>query len=113
LTDALLQAAPVAREGTVVSVDLFYEPHTHDSHRPIATKRASAEKVIAVEMETATLFALGSAHADVAVACILVVSDTFSPEGARARIDDNALLAAAESMGGAAVTALGRCTPAQ
>lgn len=108
LTDALLAAARDARAGTVVSVDLFYDPHTHGSHRPTGAtrERAGDEGAIAVEMEAATLFALGT-RTGVAVACILAVSDTFSPDGARTRIDDHALLAVAERMGGAAVTALG------
>jgi nucleoside phosphorylase len=57
-------------------------------------------------MEAATLFALG-ARADVPVACVLAVSDTFDASGARTHIDDHALLAASEAMGWAAVAAFG------
>jgi len=46
-------------------------------------------------------------NAGVSVACILAVSDTFSPDGARRRIEDGALLAAVERMGAAAADALG------
>jgi nucleoside phosphorylase len=56
-------------------------------------------------MEAAALFAVGAA-AQVPVACVLAVSDTFEPDGARHRIDDDALLSAAEAMGAAAVAAL-------
>ena len=56
-------------------------------------------------MEAATLFARRSRRA-VPVACVLVVSDTFDAAGARTRIDDDPLLAAAEAMGAAAVAAL-------
>jgi nucleoside phosphorylase len=56
-------------------------------------------------MESATLFAVG-ARAEVPVACVLTVSDTFDARGARAHIDDHALLAAAEAMGAVAVAAL-------
>ena len=55
---------------------------------------------------THTLFAVGS-RADVPVACVLAVSDTFDAHGARTHIDEHTLPAAAESMGAVAVTALG------
>ncbi len=96
LTEALIRAAPGAHAGAVVSVDLFY-----DASRP---DRASG--ALAIEMESATLFAVG-ARAHVPVACVLAVSDTFDPDGTRTRIDDDRLLAAAESMGAVAVAALG------
>jgi uridine phosphorylase len=95
LTDALMRAAPGAREGAVVSVDLFYEDaipgDVHDA--------------LAVEMEAATLFALGT-RARIPVGCVLTVSDTFDRDGARERIEDDVLLAAAEKMGAAAIAAL-------
>ncbi len=98
LTDALVRAAPAdAHCGAVVSVDLFYD----DSHLP-----EDAADALAIEMEAAALFAVGS-RAHVPVGCVLAVSDTFDASGARTRIDDQALLAAAESMGAVAVTALG------
>jgi uridine phosphorylase len=95
LAEALIRQAPGARAGTIVSVDLFY-----DSRLPQA-----AEEALAVEMEAAALFALG-AGAGVPVACVLAVSDTFDSSGARERIDDGTLLAAAEAMGSAAIAAL-------
>jgi uridine phosphorylase len=95
LTDALVLAAPGAHVGPVVSVDLFYDPNPS----------ADTPGVLAVEMESATLFAMG-ARANVAVACALVVTDTFDSAGARTRIDDHALLPAAQTMGSAAVAAL-------
>jgi uridine phosphorylase len=98
LTRALIDAAPAAHAGPVVSVDLFYDD---------ARERRHTADAIAIEMETATLFAVG-ARAGIQVACVLAVSDTFSVDGLRTRIDDRALLAAAESMGEAALVALGR-----
>jgi uridine phosphorylase len=98
LTDALRSAAPSdAHRGAIVSVDLFYD----DSRLPDA-----ASDALAIEMEAATLFAVG-ARADISVGCVLAVSDTFDAAGARTRIDDHILLASAEAMGAAAVTALG------
>jgi uridine phosphorylase len=94
-----LAARAHAHAGTIVSVDLFYEPD------PEQSVRASAPAALAVEMEAAALFALG-ARARVPVACLLAVSDTFSPTGTRQRIDDESLLAAAEAMGAVAVAAL-------
>jgi nucleoside phosphorylase len=77
-----------------VSVDLFYE----------AGPPGGGHEGLAVEMEAATLFALG-AREGIAVGCLLVVSDTF-PHGARNRIDDDSLAAAAERMGAVALAAL-------
>jgi hypothetical protein len=42
----------------------------------------------------------------VPVGCLLAVSDTFGAQGARRRIEDHELLAAAERMGAAALAAL-------
>ena len=95
LTEALINAAPGAHAGAVVSVDLFY-----DDDPP-----TGAADALAIEMESATLFAVG-ARAEVPVACVLAVSDTFDARGARTRIDDHALLAAAEAIGAIAVAAL-------
>lgn len=113
-------AAPEAGSGessspitttTVVSTDLFYET---DATREHAWRAAGAA---AVEMEAATLFAIG-AREQVPVACVLIVSDVISPGGratgngqanaglGRVRIDDDALLDAAEMMGRVAASAL-------
>ena len=96
LTDALVEHAPDASQGTIVSVDLFYGGGEERTQHPDA---------VAVEMEAAALFAKGVA-ASVAVACLLTVSDTFDAHGARVRIDDERLLKAAERMGRAAIAAL-------
>jgi DeoD family purine-nucleoside phosphorylase len=95
LTDALRRAAPEAIDGAVVSVDLFYE------RGPVG----AGHDALAVEMEAATLFALGAAES-IPVACLLTVSDTFGADGARARIADEDLLEAAERMGRIALAAL-------
>jgi nucleoside phosphorylase len=101
LTAALAAAAHGNPSATVVSTDLFYE---HDRAREQAWRAAGA---IAVEMEAAALFAVG-ARAGIPVACVLAVSDLIgeNPGDRHARIDDDALLAAAEAMGRAAVSAL-------
>ena len=97
LTETLIRSAPSAYAGTVISVDLFYDTEI--------TARWHAHQALAVEMEAAALFAVGSG-AGVPVACVLTVSDTFEESGARRRIEDHPLLAAAETMGTAAVAAL-------
>ena len=99
LTEALINAAPGAHAGAVVSVDLFYDDD------PRAGGDAGAADALAIEMESATLFAVG-ARAEVPIACVLAVSDTFDARGTRTRIDDHALLAAAETIGAVAVAAL-------
>jgi uridine phosphorylase len=81
----------------IVSTDLFYEP---DERREVRWRAAGA---VAVEMEAATLFAVG-ARLQVPVACALIVSDLLV-EG-RQRIDDDSLLSAAEAMGRVATAAL-------
>ena len=95
LTEALIAVAPTAHAGTIVSVDLFYD----------GGRRTATEKALAIEMEAATLFAVGAA-ASVSVACILAVSDVFDPGGARTRIEADPLRAAAETMGATAIAAL-------
>jgi uridine phosphorylase len=95
LTQALIRELPSAHAGTVVSVDLFYDDR----------RREHAGAALAVEMEAATLFAVGAA-AHVPVGCVLTVSDTFDSSGARQRIDEDSLLGAAEWMGAAAIAAL-------
>lgn len=95
LTDALARQAPSALVGAVVSVDLFYDDG----------QRVWDEDALAIEMEAAALFAVGTT-AGVPVACMLAVSDTFDARGEREHIDDNPLLEAAERMGRAAIAAL-------
>ncbi len=95
LTQALERAAPDAHAGVVVSVDLFYE----------RGPAGAGHEALAVEMEAATLFALGHAEG-VPVACLLAVTDTFDEQGGRRRIENHELLAAAERMGAVAVAAL-------
>ena len=95
LTESLIANAPTAHTGTVVSVDLFYE----------TASRRRSDEALAVEMEASALFALGAAQ-EIPVACVLAVSDTFDAGGARRRIDEHALLAAAEAMGAVAAAAL-------
>jgi DeoD family purine-nucleoside phosphorylase len=97
LTEALQHSAPTARAGTIVSVDLFYEPK--------GSRRSDQPNALAVEMEAATLFALGATE-EVPVACLLAVSDTFDSHGTRTRIDEESLLGVAEKMGAIAVAAI-------
>jgi uridine phosphorylase len=97
LTRALIDCAPAARSGTIISVDLFYE----------VSEERRAKDALAVEMEAAALFAVG-ARAKVPVACVLAVTDTFDDSGARTRIDEDSLHAAAEAMGAVALRAISR-----
>jgi DeoD family purine-nucleoside phosphorylase len=102
LTAALARAGDNPAGGaTIVSTDLFYEP---DRGRERDWLAAGA---VAVEMESATLFAVG-ARTGIPIACLLTVSDVLHepPADRRERIDDDALLAAAEAMGRLAVSAL-------
>ena len=98
LCRALARSAPQASAGPVVSVDLFYE----SAGSPRAREHGDA---LAVEMEAATLFALGAAQR-LPVACLLTVSDTFAADGQRNRIGGEQLRLAAERMGAVALAAL-------
>ncbi|HUB75098.1 MAG TPA: hypothetical protein VL979_13830 [Solirubrobacteraceae bacterium] len=95
LTAGLARAAPAARKGPVASVDLFYD----------RGRIPMPDGALAVEMEAAALFAVG-AGAGAAVACVLTVTDVFDAAGARTRIEEHALLQAAERMGRVALAAL-------
>jgi uridine phosphorylase len=96
-----------AAPARIVSTDLFYdggsEDNGHSTTRADAWRRRGA---VAVEMEAATLFTLGR-KLGVAMACVLVVSDTFTG-GRRKRIGDEDLAAAAVRMADAAAAALGQ-----
>jgi uridine phosphorylase len=95
ITETLIRSAPSARAGTILSMDLFHDP---DLPRP-------DPQVLAMEMQAAALFAVGTA-AGVPVACVLAVSHSFAAGATSGYIEDPLLVAAAETMGAAAVAAL-------
>jgi uridine phosphorylase len=102
LASGLDETATPAR---IVSTDLFYDTGAGGDSVPATRADAWRRRgAVAVEMEAATLFALGS-RLGVATACVLAVSDTF-PGGRRERISDEGLAAAAERMGAIAAAAL-------
>ena len=87
-----------APAGLVVSTDLFYDP------RPDVELAWRADGAVAVEMETATLFALAARH-EVEAASLLIVSDVILPS--RRRIEEDALRDAEHRLGEVAARALG------
>ena len=90
-------AGPGGVHGPIVSSDLFYD--SPDG----AEERWRAQGALAVEMETATLFAL-AARRGLRAGCALIVSDTVLP--ARQRIDTEALHDAERRVGDLALAAL-------
>jgi DeoD family purine-nucleoside phosphorylase len=90
-------AGPDGSRGLVVSSDLFYDSPEG------AEERWRAQGALAVEMETATLFAL-AARRGLRAGCALIVSDTVLPS--RQRIDAEALHDAERRLGELAVAAL-------
>ena len=97
LLAALARCAPHAAMGTIVSSDLFYEvgePRFAQWH---------AKGARAVEMEAATLFALGALRG-VAVGCALAITDLLS--GPRERIDAQRLHDAGLAVGRLGAAAL-------
>jgi DeoD family purine-nucleoside phosphorylase len=86
-----------AASGTIVTTDLFYDVEPEREQRWIAAG------AVAVEMESAALFAL-AARRGVHAATLLTVSDTLAPE--RVRIGADELKAAEQRMGDVAVSAL-------
>jgi DeoD family purine-nucleoside phosphorylase len=100
LTGALHAAAgDDVAAGPVVSTDLFYDA------REGAEQQWSEAGALAVEMETATLFAL-AARRGLAAASALVVSDLVLPGAARRRIEPAALERAVQALGELAARAL-------
>ncbi|WP_028059126.1 phosphorylase family protein [Candidatus Solirubrobacter pratensis] len=88
---AAAPAAPAAHAGTVVSVDLFYDPGP--AHR---------DGALAIEMEAAAIFAVAARHG-VPAACVLTVSDIVAT-GERIGADE--LIAAEEALGRAGAAAV-------
>lgn len=104
LTAGLGAAAPGARDGLVVSVDLFFE--AGGETRWLGGDRGRswrAHGALAVDLESAALFALGARNG-VAVGCVLTAVELLDP---RRRIDDDARAAALARAGRLALAALG------
>jgi DeoD family purine-nucleoside phosphorylase len=94
---ALQAAGDGSRSGLVASTDLFYDGEARDEER---WRRDGA---LAVEMETATLFAL-AARRELEAGSVLIVSDVLVPE--RSRIDPEELRTAERRLGRVALDAL-------
>ena len=97
LLAALTAAGSGARSGPVASTDLFYE------HRGDPEREWLAAGALAVEMESATLFAL-AARRGLHAASALIVTDVILPS--RVRIDDERLHEAEHRLGELAVHGL-------
>ncbi len=90
-------AGPDGAHGPIVTSDLFYDGPAG------AEEGWRAQGALAVEMETATLFAL-AARRGLRAGCALIVSDTVLPT--RRRIDAEALHDAERRLGDLALAAL-------
>jgi uridine phosphorylase len=101
LADVIAAAGDGARSGIVASTDLFYD------ERPEGEREWWQAGAVALEMETATLFALAHARG-LAAASILLVTDEVLP--VRKRIAADALKAGEHRLGELAVRALARQT---
>jgi uridine phosphorylase len=99
LAAGLRTAAPEVQHGLVASADLYYGAAG-------GQRRGGGDGwpsgVLAVELETAALFALG-ARRGIPIGCVLAVSDLVSPGE---RIGDDGLAAAAEQAGRLGLAAL-------
>jgi DeoD family purine-nucleoside phosphorylase len=103
LTDALEAAGSgAARVGIVVSTDLFYDG------RDGQEQAWHAAGALAVEMETATLYALAGRR-ELGAAAVLLVSDLVLPE--RIRIEPDRLREAEQRMGELAIRAMTALAP--
>ncbi len=91
LTAALRAAEPQVGHGLVASLDLFYGPD--GAGRWAGTE--PADGALAVELETAALFALG-ARRGIAVGCVLAVGELL---GSGRRLTDDGLAGAVERAG--------------
>jgi DeoD family purine-nucleoside phosphorylase len=90
LLERLRAAAPGARSGSIISSDLFYDPDP-----------APADGALAIDMESAAIFAVAARHG-IPAACLLAVSDLVATGE---RIADDELAAAEEALGRAAAAA--------
>jgi DeoD family purine-nucleoside phosphorylase len=99
LADVIAAAGDGARAGIVASTDLFYDERPESEHE---WWHAGA---VALEMETATLFALARTRG-LAAASVLLVTDEILP--VRKRIAADALRAGEHRLGDLAVRALAR-----
>ncbi len=90
--------------GVVASTDLFYDP------RPEMELRWRSDGAVAVEMETATLFALAGRH-EIEAASLLIVSDVILP--ARRRIGADELHDAEHRLGELAARAVAHADEAE
>ncbi|MGO9955263.1 MAG: purine-nucleoside phosphorylase [Solirubrobacteraceae bacterium] len=97
LTGLRRAGGETAREGPVVSSDLFYDGEADQEARWLQ------EGALAVEMEAATLFALATRRR-LRAGCVLIVSDVLLPS--RRRIDAAALQDAEHRLGELAIRAL-------
>lgn len=101
VVDALRAAAgDAAVVGAIATTDLFYDPE------PARAAAWTADGVLAVEMEAATVLQV-AARRGVPAGVVLAVTDTFAGDGARSRIDEDALLRAAERLGDVGAAGLG------
>lgn len=97
LSNAIAQAAgPNLQQGTIVTTDLFYdsEDKEHDW---------AQEGVLAIEMETATLFTIAQ-NKGLQAASLLIITDLILPT--RSRIAPDALIQEERRAGEIATTAL-------
>jgi DeoD family purine-nucleoside phosphorylase len=92
-------AGAAGRGGPIVTTDLFYDGREGAEHAWLAAG------ALAVEMETATLFAL-AARRGLRAGCALIVSDIVLPT--RRRIEGDALREAERRLGDVAFAALSR-----
>ncbi len=99
--DRLIAARPDVPRGAVVTTDLFYD------ERADIEQTWRARGAVAVEMETATLFAL-AAHRGLQAGAALIVSDIVVPR--RRRIEPDALHEAEHRLGELALGALAPAT---
>jgi uridine phosphorylase len=100
-----LAAATGVDPSRIATVDLFYDPD------PEWRQKLAARGARAVEMEAASLFALGR-RLDVRVGCVVAVTDVFT-DGTRGRISDEELAETVpERLGRAAIAALEASSPA-
>ena len=90
-----------AASGAVVTTDLFYGPD--GNHADPGSGPDDDGRVLAIEMETATLLRLAELRG-VQAGCVLAVSDLLGP--ARGRIDAEEMEAAAQRIGRIAAGAL-------
>jgi DeoD family purine-nucleoside phosphorylase len=102
LSDLLVEHAGdhVVHDGSIATVDLFYDPDGDARHAKLVAGGA-----LAIEMEAATIYGVGARHS-IPTACLLAVTDELWDDGARKRLTHDEIAELGVALGAVGVAAV-------